>query len=268
MTPNLTALLKEIDCAKSRIADCLPLPRYTASSVREKFNLDWICHSNALAGNSLTVIETKVVLEGITIGGKTIAEHLEVVHHCKAIRYVENRLAQNLALDLQAILDLHNILQTGHTNDPASDGPSTNAAASTNPVEKIHDLLAQRCALSASHPLIQAAQWHGLFLSQSPFPGDNGRLARLLLNYDLSRAGYPTAVILRDEKQQYDAALKQAAAPHSRQSAPSTKLAQNTSQASPYDDLAILIAQATLRTLRMILYLLGPCAPAPSSSEP
>ncbi|WP_073953643.1 Fic family protein [Thalassospira sp. TSL5-1] len=238
MTPSLATLLAQTDSAKSRLTAKLPLPRYTASSLREKLNLDWIYHSNALAGNRLALRETKVILEGITVSGKTIADHLGVIRHRDAIHYIENRATKNAALNSQVILDLHHILQTVHENAP------TRVAAS----EKIRDLLAHRATLPAIHPLILAAQWHALFIQHAPFPGDNGRLARLLLNYDLFQAGYPAAIILCTEKPQYTTALKQAAT-------------------SSCDALAILIAKATLRTLHTMLALLAPSDPALSSSS-
>ena len=51
--------------------------------------LEWTYHSNTIEGNILTINETKVVLEEITLGGKTLLEHLEVINHREAIAYVE-----------------------------------------------------------------------------------------------------------------------------------------------------------------------------------
>ncbi|MDF2670881.1 MAG: Filamentation induced by cAMP protein Fic, partial [Paenibacillus sp.] len=56
---------------------------------REHLIVNWTYHSNAIEGNTLTLSVTRVVLEGITIGGKTIHEHLEVINHKEAIVYVE-----------------------------------------------------------------------------------------------------------------------------------------------------------------------------------
>jgi Fic family protein len=61
------------------LAQKRPLPMNTVKSIRESLMLDWTYNSNAIEGNTLTLSETKVVLEGITIGGKTLREHLEVI---------------------------------------------------------------------------------------------------------------------------------------------------------------------------------------------
>ena len=51
--------------------------------------LRWTYHSNAIEGNTLTLKETKVALEGITVGGKTMREHFEAINHKQAIDFVE-----------------------------------------------------------------------------------------------------------------------------------------------------------------------------------
>lgn len=70
-----------IDKKKAQLDDKSPLPKYTVQSLREKLFLEWTYNSNAIEGNTLTINETKVVLEGITVGGKTMREHLEVINH-------------------------------------------------------------------------------------------------------------------------------------------------------------------------------------------
>lgn len=69
-------LFEQIDLKKALLDPNRPIPRYTLKSLREKLFLEWTYHSNAIEGNTLTINETKVVLEGITVGGKTMREHL------------------------------------------------------------------------------------------------------------------------------------------------------------------------------------------------
>lgn len=82
-------MLEIVNEKKERLDSKRPLPKYSVQSLREKLFLEWIYHSNAIEANTLTLQETKVVLEGITVGGKTLREHLEVINHQEAIRYVE-----------------------------------------------------------------------------------------------------------------------------------------------------------------------------------
>ena len=57
--------------------------------------LEWTYDSNAIEGNTLTLRETKVVLEGISVGGKTLREHVEATNHRDAILYVEEIVAKH-----------------------------------------------------------------------------------------------------------------------------------------------------------------------------
>ncbi len=86
---EVTYLFEVINKKKVQLDAARPLPKYTLKSLREKLFLEWTYNSNAIEGNTLTTNETKVVLEGITIGGKTLRAHLEVINHRDAITYVE-----------------------------------------------------------------------------------------------------------------------------------------------------------------------------------
>lgn len=60
--------------------------------------------------NTLTLKETKVVLEGITIGGKTIREHFEAINHRDAIFFVEELVTKQKPLDEWTIKSLHQLV--------------------------------------------------------------------------------------------------------------------------------------------------------------
>jgi Fic family protein len=81
-------MFERIDNKKQLLDQKRPLPPHTVRSIREHLIVNWTYHSNAIEGNTLTLSETKVALEGITIGGKTLQEHLEVINHRDAIIYV------------------------------------------------------------------------------------------------------------------------------------------------------------------------------------
>lgn len=86
-----------------------PLPTATLASLREDLILRWTYHSNAIEGNTLTLNETKVVLEGITIGGKSLREHFEVINHQDAIFYVEEIGRGQETLSEWQIKNLHQL---------------------------------------------------------------------------------------------------------------------------------------------------------------
>lgn len=66
-----------------------PLDPAIVRNLREDLIVRWTYHSNAIEGNTLTLEETRVV-EGITVGGKSIREHLEAVNHKNAILLLED----------------------------------------------------------------------------------------------------------------------------------------------------------------------------------
>jgi Fic family protein len=106
-------MFKEIDTKKKTLDNKRPLPEYTVKSIREKLLLEWTYNSNAIEGNTLTLIETKVVLEGITIGGKTLREHLEVVNHKEAILYIEDIVGENEEFTEWQIKNIHRLVLKG-----------------------------------------------------------------------------------------------------------------------------------------------------------
>ena len=78
-------MFEQINRKKASLDTLRPLQKYTLKSLREKLLLEWTYHTNAIEGNTLTMNETKVVLEGITIGGKTMREHSILSWNCAAL---------------------------------------------------------------------------------------------------------------------------------------------------------------------------------------
>ena len=79
----------KLDELKHRVDASRPLPPEVVRNLHEATVLRWTYHSNAIEGNTLTLKETKMALEGITVGGKTMREHLEAMNHRETIGFVE-----------------------------------------------------------------------------------------------------------------------------------------------------------------------------------
>ncbi|EFM10655.1 huntingtin interacting protein E-like protein [Paenibacillus curdlanolyticus YK9] len=81
----------QIDQLKMELDELRPLPTAAVRNLEEVYRVEWTYNSNAIEGNTLTLLETKLVLEeGLTIGGKKLREHFEVVNHSEAISYVQD----------------------------------------------------------------------------------------------------------------------------------------------------------------------------------
>ena len=83
-------MFNELTKLKEKLDSFRPLLPEIVSNLHEDLVLRWTYNSNAIEGNTLTLKETKVALEGITVGGKTLREHFEAINHREAIVFVES----------------------------------------------------------------------------------------------------------------------------------------------------------------------------------
>lgn len=215
----MTQLLTTIDEFKAQLDDHRPLSSALVERLREDINLRWTYHSNAIEGNTLTLMETKVVLEGITIGGKSVREHLEAINHREAILLLEELVKENQKLTEVEIKGLHGLILKGIHDDYAGRYRDVNVritgARHTPPhflkVEEQMADFANWCQHEAQelHPVIRAAKVHADFVAIHPFIDGNGRTSRLLMNLELMKAGYPTAILPVERRLEYYQLLDQ-----------------------------------------------------------
>ncbi|KRQ86526.1 Fic/DOC family protein [Caloramator mitchellensis] len=213
-------MFEKIDSKKRLLDSKRPLPEHTVKSIRENLLLEWTYNSNAIEGNTLTLMETKVVLEGITIGGKSLREHLEVINHRDAILYLEDIIRNNEPLTEWQIKNIHRLILKGVDDKYAGNYRDQNviiAGAKHKPPEhflvkeKMEELInwynydAQKL-----HPVERAAMLHIIFVGIHPFIDGNGRTSRLLLNFELMKNGYPPVVIRNENRVVYYEALDKA----------------------------------------------------------
>ncbi|MCV3402296.1 Fic family protein, partial [Campylobacter lari] len=102
-------ILQEIDNLKDFL-EKNTIAFETKKSLEEDFKLRYTNDSNAIEGNTLTLFETKAVLEGMTIAGKSIKEHLETINHSHAIDFMLELANANTILNEIDIKSLHQII--------------------------------------------------------------------------------------------------------------------------------------------------------------
>ena len=208
---------KVLDENKQKLDSKRPLPKETLKSLEDNFKLEWTYNSNAIEGNTLTLKETKVVLEGITIGGKTIREHLEAINHKEAIEFLEELVKDNNELSEMDIKNIHAIVLKGIDNENAGRYRTENviiSGASHIPPdaiivpESMEKLIYRYDEWKEKyHPIIVAALLHAEFVKIHPFIDGNGRTARLLMNFEVMKNGYPPIIIKNEERHKYYDAL-------------------------------------------------------------
>ncbi|KAB2489519.1 Fic family protein [Priestia endophytica] len=210
-------MFEQINMKKGKLDTLRPLPKYTLKSLREKLLLEWTYNTNAIEGNTLTINETKVVLEGITVGGKTMREHLEVINHRDAIAYVEEIVQKGEPLTEWQIKNLHRLVLKGIDDEYAGvyrDQQVFIAGAKHTPPapylikEQMEQLIKwYESEAQTLHPVERGAMLHAIFVGIHPFIDGNGRTSRLLLNLELMKAGFPAVVIKVENRLAYYEAL-------------------------------------------------------------
>lgn len=202
-----------IDSLKEKIDKYRPFSKQLAESLHEKLVVEWTYNSNAIEGNTLTMYETKVVLEGITVGGKTMVEHLETINHRDAILFIEDLVSNMEPISEWNIRNIHSIILKEIDNKNAGIYRKENVVISgakhiPPKYYEITDLMQELIEeydnnWEGFHPVVRATLLHGEFVKIHPFVDGNGRTARLLLNFELMRYGYPPIIIKNEDRAKY-----------------------------------------------------------------
>ena len=207
-------LFASVDALKARLDAHRPLPADIVSQIRQDMRIRFTYHSNAIEGNTLTMSETKAVLEdGITIGGKSLREHLEAVGHSQAIDYLEVLAQGDAALTERTLKDFHSLILRNIDGANAGTYRRVNVLISgaghippqaERVLEKMEAFFRwYGAARGALHPVEFAARVHADFVNIHPFKDGNGRTARLIMNFELMRAGFPTVIIPVESRPAY-----------------------------------------------------------------
>lgn len=206
---------------KHRLDSFRPHPPELVKNLEEWFKIELTFTSNAIEGNTLTRAETALVLEkGLTVQGKSLIEHLEATNHAEALNYIKTLVNQKRQdLTLNTIFNIHSlILQKIEENSPGRYRTQhARLTGSTtvlpNPL-KVPDLMDEFIAWligeNSDHIVKIAADAHYKLVSIHPFSDGNGRTSRLLMNLLLMQAGYPPAIIRKEDRLAYINSLEKA----------------------------------------------------------
>lgn len=190
----------------------------TLSSYEKDFELRFTHNSTAIEGNTLTLMETKVVLEdGVAIGGKELREIYEVINHKKAYGYVKKCIAENKPLDESIVKDLHAILTENiivggiyRKEEVRISGAGFTPPAGNEMYMQIKNFYEDLKIKENELNSIELAVWtHAEFVRIHPFIDGNGRTSRLLMNYQLLTHGYLPISVAKENRLDYYNALEQ-----------------------------------------------------------
>ncbi len=212
--------LKRIDNLQHDINSLRPLDDVELNQLKEYYRIGLTYSSNALEGNSLTESETKVIIEdGLTIGGKSIKEHLEVLGHSEAFSFITD-IASNDLLSEKDLLYIHSLVYGRVDKNQAGTYRSQRIFLSGSKYtfpkpDELQQLMTEFFdslpkLKKELHPVIFAAEAHKKFVFIHPFIDGNGRVARLLMNLLLIQAGHLTTIIPPVLRNEYIASLEKA----------------------------------------------------------
>lgn len=207
-------MLLSIDALKAELDRKRPMTEGEVQRLRDEFMVDFTYNSNAIEGNTLTLQETALVLEGMTIEVKPLKDHLEAVGHRDAFLYVED-IAKDKKITDAVIKNIHSLVLMDRPSDRGVFRriPVMLMGAYNQPIQpyliepKLTALLSENEKRKKTmHPIERIARFHIEFEGIHPFIDGNGRCGRLLLNLDLIQNGYPAInVKFADRKRYYNA---------------------------------------------------------------
>lgn len=198
-----------------------PLDKFSLEKLKEEFLVEYVYNSTSIEGNTLSLNETRLVLEeGITIGGKSLREHLDVTNQKEALAWLADFIKEKKTLHEVDILALHRITLKGLSDYWAgrykvSQNRILGSKLKTTPPYKVsseigqlvHELNANTLKYNA---IELAAYAHRELVRIHPFVDGNGRVARLLCNLILMKHGYPPIMIRVQERKKYYDCLEKA----------------------------------------------------------
>lgn len=193
----------------------------------DELKVHWTYTSNAIEGNTISLGDTAFIIEyGLTVKGKSVREHNEVLGHSRAIDIIYKLLDKDL-LTKEDIFELHIAIQTNIVIDsecPIGDykvvenGRYILQKDNTRKYQAYplpHDVkylmslwfneftdISKR-EISLEESIKIYARCHIGFTSIHPFFDGNGRLARLLSNIYMLKNGYLPIIINNENREEY-----------------------------------------------------------------
>lgn len=237
--------LNRLDAKKKELDALRPLDSRVLAHIKEGLDFEWTYNSNRIEGNSLSLRETRMILEeGVTIKGKSLREHFEAVNHSEAIELVEELVGADQAILEKNVLSVHALVLQKIDREFAGvyrNGGVRIVGANFTPPNalRVYDLMQELLSWVNEnpqdlHPLILATLFHHRFVWIHPFFDGNGRTIRLISNLLIMNHGFPPAIILSSDRKKYYRAL-------------------NMANNGDYSKLMLIVLQATERSLDIYL---------------
>lgn len=192
------------------------LPPEVLSSFDNSFNIEYAHNSTAIEGNTLTLIQTKTIIEdGLSVGGKELREIYEIANHAKAFAYVQKCVADGKPLDENIVKDIHallmeNILVGGvyRNVEVRITGAGHKPPVPSEMYRQVKNFFADLPYKTELNAVELAAWTHAEFVRIHPYTDGNGRTSRMIMNYQLMANGFLPVSIAKENRLEYFEALE------------------------------------------------------------
>ena len=204
-------LLTSIAAKKQRLDAMRPVSREALLALQKSYDVDLTYTSNAIEGNTLTLRETAELIEhGITVGGKSLGDHLEAVDHYNAVLWIRDLAAKTTPVDETTVRELHRRIVARSQPEIAGIYGTLPRRIAGSPVilpnaAKIPQLMKDYGEWLVKAEPLPATSFaaHFRLVAIHPFSEGNGRTARLLMNLLLLREGYPPVAVRPEDRKDY-----------------------------------------------------------------
>lgn len=218
---ELKALLNKIDVLKKEYQVLKPLDSTQLNKMQEHFNINYTYESNKIEGNTLTLQETHLVInEGLTIGGKSMNEHLEAINHADAIEFIQDIVTKKERFTERVLKEIHYLILKGidrknagiYRTVPVMISGSRHKTPQpfliAKKMEEVFEFYEK--SIDRLHPVVLAAEMHEKIVTIHPFIDGNGRTTRLVMNLILLMNNFTLANIKGDlnSRKEYYRALE------------------------------------------------------------
>lgn len=253
---------EEVDELKVKLDAHRPIPPEMFQTIAEKLRIDWTYNTTRIEGGPLTYRETAFfVRTGQTSKGRSLEAYLEYRGHLYALDYLEELVREKEKLSERAIKEFHSLLLRGveWVEVPNERGEKVKKRiypgsykTENNHVVKLDGAIHRFCEHTQVpgemerliawyeehreqlHPIELATEMHHRLVAIHPFTDGNGRVARLVMNLILMEAGYVSAIIHEEDRQEYFTAL-------------------DAADEGDIEPLLTIVEREVIRTLRLML---------------
>ncbi len=199
---DLEVLLEQIADLKKSLDSFRPLDGVHIEKLNQYFDEVYTYDSNGIEGNTLTLQETVLVLnKGITIGGKSMREHFEVINHKEAIDYIKHLVKEKEPLSKRVLLDIHHLILKNIDTENAGRYRNVDVMISGSTYKpptflQVENLMEEYFNFYEKNKatlnlVILSAEIHERLVTIHPFIDGNGRTSRLVMNLILLQHGFP-----------------------------------------------------------------------------